>query len=115
MELNKKTTLIVEALEEKKGIDITTVDAPEGLLLDRFILCSANNSQHLKTLFENLKKILNENDQQIYGAHGPSEKESGWLVIDTSDIIVHIMTKEKREYYTLEKLWEESTRGEYSE
>jgi len=95
MGLDKRTALIVEALEEKKGMDIRIVDAPDGLLLDRFIVCSGNNPQHLKTLFENLKKKLSENHQQIYSAHGPSEKDSGWLVIDISDIIVHIMTGEK--------------------
>ena len=108
MELDKKTKLIIDSLEEKKGVDIKVMEAPDGLLLDRFIVCSANNTQHLKTLFENLKKTLSENNIDIYGAHGPAEKDSGWLVIDISDIIIHIMTSEKREYYTLEELWKES-------
>ncbi|PLX16220.1 MAG: ribosome silencing factor [Candidatus Muiribacterium halophilum] len=114
MELDKKTKLITDSLEEKKGADIIVMDAPEGLLLDKFVVCSANNTQHLKTLFENLKKTLSDNNIDIYGAHGPAEKESGWLVLDTSDIIIHIMTSEKREYYTLEELWKESF-GEKSE
>ncbi|MFA5478409.1 MAG: ribosome silencing factor [Candidatus Muiribacteriota bacterium] len=107
MNLEEKIKFIVEKIEEKKGIDILVVDAPEKQLIDKFVICSGSSDPHIKTIYENLRVSLKDNNVHIYNIEQNFNLAAGWLVIDTGDVVVHIMSEEKREYYELEDLWSE--------
>ena len=93
-------------LEEKIGEDIVLIDIKEQTFFtDYFIICSANSDRQLKALANDLARMVRDK----FGIHTRPEgqPESGWMLVDLSDIIVHLFSEEKREYYQLEELWNE--------
>ena len=93
-------------LEEKIGEDIVLIDIKEqAFFTDYFVICSANSDRQLKGLASDLSRNIRER----FGIHSKPEgqPESGWMLVDFFDIVVHLFSKEKREYYQLEELWEE--------
>jgi ribosome-associated protein len=98
---------IVASLEEKKGEDILLLDLIGVCsFTDYFILCSGTSERSIKALSDEVRKILKEKhsvmDQGVEG-----DAQSGWVLIDYGDVIVHIFSKALREYYQLEELWRE--------
>ncbi|MBQ3181562.1 MAG: bis(5'-nucleosyl)-tetraphosphatase (symmetrical) YqeK [Clostridia bacterium] len=103
----KKATLAVKALDKKKALDITCLDV-SGLtiLADYFVICSATSSTQLKALAEGI-------DEEFVkmGITPPTHEGRGgaeWLLLDCGDVIVHIFYKEMREFYGLDKLWDDA-------
>ena len=96
----ENTTLlqkIMNILEEKKAGDIIALDISEiSTLADYFILASADNARQLDALEDAV-----EDQVQVDGLH----KE---ILMDYRDIVVHLFTKEQREYYDLEKIWSDA-------
>lgn len=70
---------------------------------DYFVICSGTSVRMLDTLAEELNKYLKENHQ--YRARVEGVAQEGWLLIDFGDIIVHLFSPERRNYYRLEDLW----------
>lgn len=104
--LNK---LIVSALETKKGEDIIEMQFPQNsnMLFDTFVICSATSDVHANALCEHVIKIVKEN-LQIKPKHVEGETNAQWILIDYFDIIVHVFLKEKRSFYDLENLWNDT-------
>jgi ribosome-associated protein len=95
----------VNTLEEKKGEDILLMDLTEvASFTDYFVLCSGTSTRMLDglkdTVLENADKYFRENISTNGGA------ESGWIVIDMGDIVVHIFSSQQRAHYQLEQLWD---------
>jgi ribosome-associated protein len=98
---------IIAILEEKKGEDILLLDLIGVCsFTDYFILCSGSSERLIGALSEEVRKALKEKlsikDQGVEG-----DAESGWVLIDYGDVILHIFSKALREYYQLEELWRE--------
>ncbi len=100
-DLNKA---IMTALENLKGKEIVTLDVHELTdVMDTMIICSATSNRHSRSLAENM--VL-ETKQQGFRALGVEGLETGdWVLVDFGDTVVHVMQKETRDYYELEKLW----------
>lgn len=100
--------LIVSTLEEKKAENIKVLDVSKQTnIADYFIIATANSSVHAKALAENIEKKLKENNILIDHVEGLSSNPV-WVLIDMLDIIIHIFTKETREYYGLDWLWSDA-------
>jgi ribosome-associated protein len=95
---------IINALENLKGKDIVTLDVHELTdVMDTLIIVSGTSNRHARSLAENL--VL-ETKQQGFRAMGIEGLETGdWVLVDFGDTVVHVMQKEARDYYELEKLW----------
>ena len=91
-------------LADKKAIDPMTLDV-RGLsnVTDFFVIATATSPPHLRALAEDLEVTLKHRDSPVYRRSG--EPESGWIVLDYVDVVVHVFSAEMREYYALEKLW----------
>ena len=90
---------VTDAIYEKKGEEILVLDLGELCNFCRyFVLTTATSTEHLNTLMEEIKNRFNHHN--IEGI-----PQSGWILIDMGDIIVHLFSKEKRDYYRLESLW----------
>lgn len=104
-----KTTLntkkiIIDILNEHQAIDITAIDIKKHTdIADYMIICSGNASTHVKALADHVVMGLKAKKISIIGVEGKETRE--WILIDTGDIIVHIMLPTIREFYSLEKLW----------
>lgn len=105
--------LIIKALSDKKGEDITAIDVSKSSpICDYFILCSASNDRQMISLANAIDEELSKNNYNIKKIEG---KGSKWVIVDASSIIIHIFAKEERENYNLEKLWEPFPKVDISE
>jgi ribosome-associated protein len=100
--------LLVDTVIDKKGEDILLLDIREQTVFcDYFLFCNAENERQLQALAEGLmEKAKKEAGWLSRGMEG--EAESGWVLLDFGDLIVHIFSPEQRAYYNLEELWHEA-------
>ncbi len=91
------TEEIVQALKDAKGADVKVYDVRgKSSLTDTFVVATGAAAPHLKALAKALPK----------GAFRTSgDPESGWIVVDYVDVVVHVFSPEARAYYALERLW----------
>jgi ribosome-associated protein len=75
---------------------------------DYHVLVTGNNARHLKALSESCEKALREAGVKVYRASGTPE--SGWMLLDYIDFVVHLFTATAREHYALETLWKDAPR-----
>ena len=105
MTSTEKMQIIAKFLDSKKANNIKILKVSDlTLLADYFIICSASSTTQVKALSDNLSEHLEENYKEE-----PIVKEGkqglNWILLDYSDVIVHIFYQETREFYSLEKLW----------
>jgi len=95
---------IVNILEEKKGEDIVLLDI-KGLapFADYFIFCSGTSYRMLQALADDTIEKVNQ--QFRLRARVEGQPQDGWLLVDFGDIILHLFSPERRNYYRLEELW----------
>lgn len=95
---------VIGLLDENKAKDISSIDLKNKTdIADYMIITSSISPRHSVALSDKVAKMLKENSVHIYGIEG---KENGsWVLIDASDIIIHIFTQEVRELYQLEDMW----------
>ena len=105
MDESKKMALMaVEALEDKKGADITIIDISEiSVLADYFIIASGTNRNQVQAMSDGVEEILGHagyEPKQIEGY-----QSAGWILLDYKDIIIHVFSEEDRAFYDLERVW----------
>ncbi|PIQ44286.1 MAG: ribosome silencing factor [Gammaproteobacteria bacterium CG11_big_fil_rev_8_21_14_0_20_46_22] len=93
------------ALEDVKAKDIKVLNV-QGLtsIADYMIICSATSSRQLQALANNVAKEAKAQGARPFNRNFTDQNE--WALVDLGDVIVHVMLPETREYYALEKLWE---------
>jgi ribosome-associated protein len=95
---------IVNTLEEKKGENIILMDIRElAVFADYFVICSGTSDRMLQALAD----AVREHAHQAYGLSTRTEGRSqdGWMLVDLGDVIVHLFSPDRRNYYRLEELW----------
>ena len=75
-------------------------------IADVFVICSANNVRQLNALREAVLEGLRESGIRPRRVEG--QAESGWILMDLGDVIVHLFTEEQRDFYRLEDVWSEA-------
>lgn len=96
---------IAKVLDEHKGENTIVIDvSEESSWTDFFVISTVNSFGHLKGVVRNVKQHLRDHNLDILHRHKRMD-EDGWELIDCGDIVIHIMDKEIREFYDLEKLW----------
>lgn len=97
--------LAIQAINDKKGYDTVTLDVRKhSSLTDYYIITSGLNSPHLKALFNETQLRLKENGVLCHRKCG--SPESGWIMADYMDFIIHFFSREQRAYYDLDQLWQ---------
>lgn len=101
----EKARAIVDILEAKKGEDILLLDLiGECSFTDYFVLCSGPSERTLKALAEEVRKTLKDDFNRVATIEGNAE--SGWILLDYGDVVLHLFSEAVRQYYALEELWE---------
>ena len=105
MTLEEQVKTIVNALADKKAADIKTYDV-RGVsgLCDAFVVATGTAAPHLKALISGTQVAMKEAGVASYRTSG--DPDSGWIVVDYVDVVVHVFSPEARAYYALEKLWD---------
>lgn len=70
---------------------------------DYFLICSAESERQLRAIRDHIEEILSENGFKPFSSEG--EGSLRWILMDFSDLIVHVFKKDVREFYGLERLW----------
>jgi len=95
---------VVEAAGDKQASDILLLDTREVCsFADYFVLCSGESGRQLRAIYEEIEHILKK--EGVLPHHSEGTVDSGWILLDFGDIIVHIFAPFEREYYQLDKLW----------
>ena len=98
---------IVNILHSKKAHNIKLLHVKEQTIItDYFVICTGNSNTQIKALADELDRKTS-----LYGLPPVSVegfREASWILLDYSSVIVHIFNRESREFYNLEKLWNDS-------
>ena len=103
MDIENCKNIIIEAIDDVKGTNIKCFDTTKNtFLFDCIIIATIESSRQANAILKKIleKKFLFPSKPAIEGSG-----DSGWILIDCSDIIVHLMTEHDRAYYNLEELW----------
>ena len=101
---NEIAGFAVSALDSKKAQDIKMLRTREiTILADYFVICTANSTTQIKTLSDEVERILEEHGEMPLRREG--HRNGGWVLIDFGCVVVHLFLREAREFYTLERLW----------
>ena len=105
MTLEEQVKIVVGALEDKKAVDVKTYDV-RGIsgLCDAFVVATGIAAPHLRGIVSGVQAAMKEAGVSSYRTSG--DPESGWIVVDYVDVVVHVFSPEARAYYALERLWE---------
>ena len=97
---------IAEVLDSKKGIDIKVLRVDDKTVIaEYFVLCTGGSSTQIKALAGEVEFRIGERGVAPYGVEG--RDNNSWLILDYSNVIVHIFSREAREFYNLDKLYAE--------
>ncbi len=101
---NKLLNQITQLLQDKKAIDLKTMDIMEqSTLADYFVIVSGTSTTHIKALADNVEVELKK--ENIY----PNKIEgynTEWILMDYGNVVVHIFTQKERQNYRIEELYE---------
>ena len=105
MTREEQVKLVVQALEDKKAVDVKTYDV-RGVsgLCDAFVVATGTAAPHLKGLVAGVQQAMRTAGESSFRLSG--DPESGWIVVDYVDVVVHVFSPEARAYYALERLWD---------
>jgi ribosome-associated protein len=94
---------------DKKAEDVVILDL-RGIspVADFFVVCTGNSEPHLKAIADNISMSMREKGLRPHGRDGYAP--SRWIVMDFSDVMVHIFHPDLREHYDLERLWGDAKR-----
>jgi ribosome-associated protein len=95
---------ILTSLEDSKAEDIVTIDiAGKSALADYMIVASGRSQRHVSAIAEHIDRDLSQAGGRIARIEGVPHCD--WVLLDASDVIVHIFRPEVRSFYNLEKMW----------
>lgn len=95
-------------LDNKKGRDIKVLHVEDVTsIADYFVVCTATSNTHVKALSGEVEYQLERRGVKAYHIEG--RDNSSWVVLDFSNVIVHIFNREARDFYNLDKLYENTT------
>ena len=97
---------IIEGIREVKGIDTSILDLKkiETAVCKYFVICSGTSNTHVSSISDSVKKIVSKKIQEKPW-HIEGLNTSEWVLLDYSDIVVHVFQEQTREFYRLEDLW----------
>ena len=97
---------IIEGIQEVKGIDTAILDFKKiaTAVCKYFVICSGTSNTHVSSIADSVKKIVSKEIQEKPW-HIEGLNTSEWVLIDYSDIVVHVFQEQTREFYRLEDLW----------
>ena len=100
--------------DDKKAEDITILDLRNiTTLTDSFVICSVTNNRQARAIAQEIEGKLAKHGLRL--DHIEGYPDSNWILMDYTDLVIHIFTKETREYYDLEHLWGDAPRVDLDE
>ena len=98
--------LLKDALSDKKAEDIKILDIHEiSVLGDYFVIASGNNVNQLQAMEDAVDEVMYKNGYHQKQVEGT--RQSSWILLDYGNIVVHLFSREDREFYDLDRIWKD--------
>ncbi len=103
----------VDALLDKMAHDVITLKVGEvAVITDFFVVATANSVSQLDAMIDGVEEAMRESDYTLITREGRSQ--SGWVLLDYGEIVIHLFTKEMRDFYNLDGTWRDAPKQVYS-
>jgi ribosome-associated protein len=105
---DKLKDLVIEAILEKKGQDVVSLDLRDihDTVSDYFIIAHGDSNTQVNAIFQSILDATKEHGHRPY--HSEGMKNGEWVIVDYVDVVAHIFYREKRDFYMLEELWSDA-------
>lgn len=101
----KIAEIAVKAIDSKRGCDIELIRVGDiTVLTDYFVVATANSNTQLRAIADEVEYKLSEAGIEPHHIEG---EKSEWVCLDYIGVVVHILLKDKRDFYQIERLWED--------
>jgi ribosome-associated protein len=112
--MSKLTETIAEAIDDKKGKDIVSLDLTgfDGAITDAFVVCGADSPPQVAAIAANIEEwVFEKLGEKVLRVEGL--QNSLWVVMDYGEVMVHIFQTPMRDFYRLEQLWADAPMTHY--
>lgn len=104
MDSKQMLEIAVTAADDKRAENIVALDVQSvSLLADYFVIMNAPSKRQVKAIVDEIEDKMNENGVFVKQIEGKAE--GTWVLMDFTDIVIHVFDEETRDHYNLEKLW----------
>ncbi|HEA5920077.1 TPA: ribosome silencing factor [Staphylococcus aureus] len=106
--------IAVDAIDNKKGGDTISLEM-KGIsdMTDYFVVTHGNNERQVQAIARAVKEVANEQNIEVKRMEGYNEAR--WILIDLADVVVHVFHKDERNYYNIEKLYQDAPLESYGQ
>ena len=109
----EKAKNIAKILDKKKAIDIIGIETKElTVMSDYFIISSGTSNTHVRALADEVDDEMKKLGVEVDHIEG---RATGWILLDYNDVLVHVFQPESRQYYNIERLWNDAARIDLSD
>ncbi|HCY0756645.1 TPA: ribosome silencing factor [Staphylococcus aureus] len=106
--------IAVDAIDNKKGEDTISLEM-KGIsdMTDYFVVTHGNNERQVQAIARAVKEVANEQNIEVKRMEGYNEAR--WILIDLADVVVHVFHKDERNYYNIEKVYQDAPLESYGQ
>lgn len=105
MEAEKILSLAVKALDSKKALNMSAIKVSDlTVITEYFVIATATSSTHVRSLAEEVEDKISKEGLEPKSIEG---RATNWILIDYGSIIVHVFTQDAREFYNLDRIWDD--------
>ena len=109
----EKAKNIAKILDKKKAIDIIGIETKElTVMSDYFVIASGTSNTHVRALADEVDNEMKKLGVEVDHIEG---RATGWILLDYNDVLVHVFQPESRQYYNIERLWNDAARVDLSD
>ena len=104
-----KANLVYQACSDRKGFDLLCLDVQKvSSITDYFVIASGTSDRHVKAIAESVVDCLKKNGESPSNCKLEGLEDCRWVLVDSSDVMVHIFQEPVRKFYALEELWHQA-------
>lgn len=102
----EQAVMAAKAISSKKGLDIQVIEISDvSVLADYMVIATGTSSTHVKALADEVEYKLDEAGVSV--SHIEGYRSNSWILLDYVDVIVNVFSDEAREFYDLDRLWQD--------
>ena len=114
MDSLQEAKAIAKILDSRKGLNVRVIKIADiSSLADYMVIATGNSSTHVKSLADYVEYEMDE--QGVSVSHIEGHRSDTWILLDYVDVIVHVFNEESRQYYDLDRLWEDGEEVDISD
>ena len=100
---------VLDKIDDLKAKDVLTFDVAEtSSITDYMVICSGTSKKHVQSIADHVLMEAKQTEDPALGYEGMEEGE--WVLVDLGPVVLHVMQDATRDFYQLEKLWQESSK-----